>query len=190
MQGVVAPALGALLMAFAGAALADASRVSAWVGMPVVIASGERIGELRDVLFDARDGAIVAFTVDYGRWLRIAEHEAAFGRAQFTRRGAVLELAVPEARLRRTRALERTEWPIISAAGLIGREVRDRLHRDSGELVDLELDFEAGRVRAALIDLPDEWSGERAPRRVALGQLTLPREVGQFPTLSVRREQF
>ena len=189
MQRVTAGALGALLIAFAGAALADASRVSAWFGTPVVIASGERIGEVKDVLFDARNGAIVAFTVDYGRWLRIAQYQAAFERASFSRRGAALELNVTEARLRRTPALKRPEWPIVSAAQLIGRDVRDRLHRDSGELVELEADFGNGRVRAALIDLPDEWAGAHGTRRVKLEDLSLPREVGQLPTLSVRREQ-
>lgn len=63
------------------------------LAVPVAAQVSARVSlnELTDVLFDARDGAILAVTIDYGRWLRQ-----------------------------------------ISAAWLIGREVRDRLHRDSG----------------------------------------------------------
>jgi sporulation protein YlmC with PRC-barrel domain len=186
-QALVA-ALVALLSLAAPAARADPSRVSAWLGRAVVDARGERIGELKDVLFDGRDGAIVALAVEYGRWLRVAEHEAAFPRGQFSRRGAALVLALPEAALRRAPALERPQWPLVRASSVIGREVRDRLHRDAGEMSDLVMDFERGEVRYALIDLPDEWGGGRL-ERVALDELALPRDIGQYVTLNVRRER-
>ena len=152
-------------------------------------ARGERLGELRDVLFDARDGTIVALTVDYGRWLRISEYEAAFALEHFKRVGNALQLDVDYKALRRTPPVERPDWPLVRASDLVGRAVRDRLRRDSGEMVDLRLDAEGWRVQSALIDLRDEWEPQAVIRTVALEQLSLPRDVGQYATLNVTRER-
>jgi len=158
-------------------------------GTEVREAGGERLGELKDVLFDARDGTIVAFTVDYGRWLRVSEYEAAFTPEQFVRAEDALELRVAEAKLRRTPPVDRPAWPLVRASDIVGREVRDRLHRDSGEMADLLLDMQHARVAGVLIDLRDEWEPRPVLRRVTLQELALPREIGQYATLGVTRER-
>lgn len=181
---IVAALLGA------APALAEATTLfTDLVGTEVRDARGERLGEIKDVLFDARDGAIVALTVDYGRWLRVSEYEAAFAPRLFTRDGDAWQLRAAETTLRRTPAVERPAWPLLRASDLVGREVRDRLRRDSGEMVDLVLDLDAGRVEWALIDLRDDWEPRAVVRRVSLEQLALPHEVGQYPTLTVTRER-
>lgn len=178
-----------MLLAGVAARAGDAMPFTEFAGREVRDVRGERLGELKDVLFDARDGTIVAFTVDYGRWLRVSEYEAAFAPQQFVPVAEAFELRVAEATLRRTPPVERPAWPLVRASDIVGREVRDRLHRDSGEMVDLLLDPGRARVAAALIDLRDEWEPRPVLRRVSLEQLSLPREVGQYPTLTVTRER-
>jgi sporulation protein YlmC with PRC-barrel domain len=179
----------AALLSAAPALASATTSFTELVGTEVRDARGDRLGEIKDVLFDARDGAIVALTVDYGRWLRISEYEAAFAPRLFAHGGNGLQLGVAEATLRRTPAVGRPAWPLLRASDLVGREVRDRLHRDSGEMVDLVLDLEAERVESALIDLRDDWEARAVVRRVSLEQLSLPHEVGQYPTLTVTRER-
>jgi len=178
-----------LLLAGGVARAGGATHFTKLAGTEVRDARGERLGELKDVLFDARDGTIVAFTVDYGRWLRISEYEAAFAPALFAPAGEALELRVAEARLRRAPPADRPEWPLVRASDIVGRAVLDRLHRDSGEMVDLLLDLDGARVADALIDLRDEWEARPVLRRVPLRDLSLPREVGQYATLGVTRER-
>jgi sporulation protein YlmC with PRC-barrel domain len=178
-----------VLLAGAAARAGDAMPFTEFAGGEVRDVRGERLGELKDVLFDARDGAIVAFTVDYGRWLRLSEYEAAFAPQQFVPVAEAFELHVADATLRRTPPVERPAWPLVRASDIVGREVRDRLHRDSGEMVDLLLDLDRARVAGALIDLRDEWEARPVLRRVSLEQLSLPREIGQYATLNVTRER-
>ena len=180
--------LAALMMVVILPALAGPHvSVSELIGRAVADANGNAIGELTDVIFDARDGTIRAVTVDFGRWLRVGSREAAFPLAQISSGGKAIVLDVPERELRRAPPAERPDWPSLSAAWLIGREVRDRLHRDSGEMVDLVADLDAARIVQAVIRLPDEWAADRIA--VSLDALTLPRELGQYATLDVTRER-
>jgi sporulation protein YlmC with PRC-barrel domain len=178
----------AVLMVVAVPALGGPSvSVSELIGRPVADANGNAIGELTDVIFDARDGTIRAVTVDFGRWLHVGSREAAFPLARISSASGRVVLDVPERELRRAPPAERPEWPALSAAWLIGREVRDRLHRDSGEMVDLLADLSAARIVQAVIRLPDEWDADRIA--LPLESLNLPREVGQYATLDVTRER-
>ena len=182
--------LAALLFAFAPAAFCGPSRtVAELVGTPVLNRTGEKLGVVKDVVFDARDGAIVAITVEYGRWLRVASHEAAFAPDEFAFGEGKLAIALSPAALRRAPAIGWPEWPALRASYVIGREVRDRLRRDSGEMTDLVIDLSELRVRYAVIDVRDDW--EERPRllRLPFSSFNFPREFGEFPRLKVRREQ-
>lgn len=178
----------ALPLCAAAPGLAAGSSISEFIGRTVLDVRGQPLGEVTDVIFDSRDGAVLAITVDYGRWLRVASHEADFGLRQISTAGDKLVLQVPEPALRRMPASRRPAWPAVSAAWLIGRDVRDRLRRDSGEMVDLVVDWAGGRIEQALIELPDEWA---IRRRIALPleAFSLPRDIGQYATLHVRRER-
>ena len=185
--------MAVLAFAFAPAAAVSSpsapSTVSALIGTPVFDGSGDEIGEVKDVVFDARDGAIVALTVEYGRWLRVASHEAAFVPGDFARRDEGLVLRLPAQALRRTPPLGWANWPALRASYVMGREVRDRLRRDSGVMVDLVVDFGAMRITSAIIDLRDEWEERERLLRLPFPELSFPREFGDFATLRVRREQ-
>jgi hypothetical protein len=182
-------ALAALAFAFSPAAFSTPATVSQLIGTPVFDGSGDEIGEVKDVVFDARDGAIVALTVEYGRWLRVASHEAAFLPGDFERRPDGLVLRLPAQALRRTPPLGWASWPALRASYVMGREVRDRLRRDSGVMVDLAIDFAEMRISSAIIDLRDEWEERERLLRLPFPAVSFPREFGDFPTLRVRREQ-
>lgn len=185
-------AVALLASAVVSAAFANPSApstVSELIGTRVFDASGDEIGEVKDVVFDARDGAIVALTVEYGRWLRVASHEAAFVPGDFVRGRHGFVLQVPAAALRRTPPLGWANWPALRASYVMGREVRDRLRRDSGVMLDLVVDSAAMRISSAIIDLRDEWEERERLVRLPFPALSFPREFGDFPTLRVRREQ-
>lgn len=182
-------ALAALAFAFAPAAFSSPATVNELIGTPVFDGSGDEIGEVKDVVFDARDGAIVALTVEYGRWLRVASHEAAFVPGDFLRATQGLVLKLPAAALRRTPPLGLANWPALRASYVMGREVRDRLRRDSGVMVDLVVDLARMRISSVIIDLRDEWEERERLLRLPFPALAFPREFGDFPTLRVRREQ-
>ena len=192
MQRLAVAFAAALFIVLALPAVAEvAGRISLseLLERPVVNEHGEAIGELTDVVFDARDGAILAVTIDYGRWLRISSHEADFAPRQVSLGGERVVLHVAERELRRMPEAQRPAWPAMSAAWLIGREVRDRLRRDSGEMIDLLADLEGARVEAAIVELPDEWQTATHERiALPLRAFTLPRDVGGYATLGVRRE--
>lgn len=189
---IVLLALGALAFAFAPAAFSSPPvlrPLSELIGVPVLERGGEPIGEVKDLVFDARDGAIAAITVEYGRWLRVGSHEAAFAPADFVLEGDHLLLRLPVAVLRRAAALGWPEWPALRASYVIGREVRDRLRRDSGAMVDLVIDFTDLRIRYAVVDLRDEWEESERLVRLPFSSFAFPREFGDYPTLRIRREQ-
>lgn len=174
----------------AAAAPGERTSIGELIGRTVLDTRHNRLGEVTDVIFDARDGRILALTVDYGRALGIASYEADFEPRRLSPAGEALVLDAPEAELRRMPASEHAEWPAISAARLIGREVRDQLRRDTGEMVDLLTDPGGARIERAVIDLPDEWSGpERERMALPLEALDLPHEVGHYARLNVRRER-
>lgn len=173
-------------------ALADSGplqmRASELIGSAVFGTRGERVGEVRDVILDARDGTIRSFIIEYGGWLGIGEREVALAAARLAQRGEKLVLEGTEEALRSAPAFERPVWPAMRASALINREVRDRLHRDSGEIADLALDLSAGRVHHALINLRDDWQPGRRLVAVPIEDFSLPRDMGRYAILNVTRD--
>jgi sporulation protein YlmC with PRC-barrel domain len=107
-------------------------------------------GEVDDIVFDARTGAIRGF-------------ERAGGAPA-------------------------PEWPAMRASRVLGHEVVDRYHRDAGEIVDLEVDLDAGRVEHAVIDLRDDWKPGARLVRVPLTELSLPPDLGEKIAYNFARE--
>lgn len=159
------------------------------IGQPVLNPAGEHLGEVEDIVFDARDGAIRRVTIEFGGWLGLGEGEAAFSAAQIVPREGFVTLDVPDGSLRRVPAPETVQWPAMRASALLGREVVDRRHRDAGEIVDLVVDLRANRVEHALVDLRDDWAPGRELARVPIERFSLPRDLGDRVALNVAREK-
>lgn len=107
-------------------------------------------GEVDEVVFDARSGAIRRFASE------------------------------PSGRVR---------YPAFRASTLLGLEVRDRLHRDAGEIVDLVIDTDANRVAYALVDLRDDWQPGRRVVPVPIETFSLTRDLANYVVLNVARER-
>jgi sporulation protein YlmC with PRC-barrel domain len=173
-----------------GASESPVVRASELIGTRVVDAQGERLGEIKDVVFDTRNGKILHVTIALGHgFLGIGKKEAAFSTAQLVFRNDAVMLDIPDEALRATAAFDDPTWPAMRASQLIQREVQDRLRRDSGEIVDLLVDLAERRVAHALVDVRDDWrSGEKLVT-VPIEQFSLPRDMGEFATLNIVREK-
>lgn len=68
----------------------------------------------------------------------------------FDARGGVLTLEAGTT-LESMPVQRRVIWPDIAARKLIHREVQDRRHRDSGEIVDVLIDLDAGHTSALAV---------------------------------------
>lgn len=156
MRGILAAALVLPLLVLAAQDPLE-TRAGQLIGDPVLNPAGEHLGEVKDIVFDARDGSIRYVVIEFGGWLGLGEGEAALSAAQLVPQGGHVMLDLPEGSLRRTPALEEPAWPAMRASKLINREVVDRRHRDAGEIVDLLVDLRAPRVHHALVDLRDDW---------------------------------
>ena len=188
VKAILAAALVLPLLVFAAQDPLE-TRAGELIGAPVLNPAGEHLGEVTDIVFDARDGSIRYVVIEFGGWLGLGEGEAAFSAAQLVPRGGYVMLDVPEGSLRRTPAHEEPAWPAMRATKLIEREVLDRRHRDAGEIVDLLIDLRAPRVHHALINLRDDWKpGERLVR-VPIEEFSLPRDMGDHATLNIARER-
>lgn len=163
-------------------------QASELIGTDVINASGETIGELKDLIFDARDGEIRSAVIEYGGWLGVGERAVALPAGPLTQRGNSLVFDVTEEALRNAPNFERAIWPATRASALIDREVHDRLHRDAGEIKDLLVDLVTGRVHYALVDRRDDWKPGRDLVAVPIENFSLPRDMGRFAVLNVTRE--
>lgn len=169
------------------AAMASASARQV-IGADVIDPRGEKIGHVGDVVFDVQTGAIRYLSVDYGGWLGLGDRTAAVPAERITRRNGALMLD-SGVNLERLPVQPRIVWPAMRATRLINREVLDRLHRDSGEIVDLEVNLQSGKVVAAVLDLRDDWKTGQHLVRAPIERFSLPRDMGRYAFLNVARER-
>lgn len=166
----------ALLALIPAIALADV-RASALLGGELARAGGDKLGGIDDLVFDARDGTLRVVVAD---------------GVAFSARGLQAEsgkrYALPEGN--DARAFTPPAWPAMRASALIGREVIDRERRDFGEIRDLVVDLEAGRVRSALVDRRDDWAAGQALVTVPIEEFSLPRDLADKVALNYSRERF
>lgn len=188
-SALIAAALIGPLPSLAAPPEAKQIRASALLGQEVRTAGGERVGELRDIVFDARTGAIRFVTIDLGGAFGLGGKEAAFSTAELLLRGEEVRLTASPAALENVPAFGEPDYPAMRASKLIHREVRDRLHQDAGEIVDLLLDPRWRRVHTALIDLRDDWKPGEWIVPAAIEDFSLPRDMGRYAVLNIARSQ-
>jgi sporulation protein YlmC with PRC-barrel domain len=158
----------------------DLVRASDLFGSRLVDERGAALGEVEDLVFDARNGALRSVVVD-GVALPISRLRPEAGGERYV--------------LRRTEdgraaAVAEPKWPAMRASLLINHEVVDRLHRDFGEIRDVVVNLDARQVRSVIIDRADDWQPGRALLTVAIEELSLPRDLGDKVALNYSRERF
>ena len=169
-----------LLLAFAAVtAAAPDLRATELIGMSVVDPAGRRLGPIQDLIFDATDARLRLVTVHIGG------REAGFHPGRFELRDGRAVLNATEAKLERVPDFGEPKWPAMRASTLIRKEVRDRLHRDAGEVVDLLVDLDERRVHHALMDLRDDWKAGAKLTRVPIEEFSLPRDLGRHAILNM-----
>lgn len=173
---------GALLLPAVPSQAADAPyvRASELFGSRLVDESGEALGEVDDLVFDARNGALRSVVVD-GLALPVSRLGSEAGGERYV-------LKQPDDA--RAAALGEPRWPAMRASELINHEVVDRLHRDFGEIRDALIDLDARRVRSVIIDRADDWQPGKALLTVPIEELSLPRDLGDKVALNYSRERF
>lgn len=164
---------------------AQALRATDLLGAQVANPAGKSLGEVKDVIFNSKDGSIRSVTVQFS----LGGKEAAFSAAQLVPRGDRLVLDVAQETLRHVPAFDHLEWPAMRASALLNKEVRDRLHRDAGEIVDLVVRLDQNHVSHAVLDLADDWKPGQRLVEVGIGALALPRDLGERIVLNISRQE-
>lgn len=135
----------------AGRAQDETERVRATelIGIEVRAAGGETLGEIADLVIDARNGRVEQAVLEFGGWLGFGARRAAVPYA------ALADLSPED--LARMPPFAPPAWPQVLATRLVGAPVRDRAGREAGEIQDFVISADAGRVYYAIVDPDDGW---------------------------------
>ena len=162
-------------------------RVSRLIGMPVHGMNGERIGEVRDLIVDAKEGRVRYAVIDAGGFLGLGEHRTAVSLRNLD---AILE--PDRVRVHMTREqLERypaypadrePDWNLggfaeqvddavhadgkgigkmrryWKASQLLDADLKDQRGKDIGDIEDLVIDAADGRVRYGVASFDSSWA--------------------------------
>ncbi|HEX6318100.1 MAG TPA: PRC-barrel domain-containing protein [Burkholderiales bacterium] len=178
-----------ILVLLAGALLAPAAplhadnkaqvRATELFGSRLIDKGGEALGEIGDLVFDARNGALRSVVVD-GVALPVSRLLPEAGGRRYI-------LTEPDDT--RPTAFAEPRWPSMRASRLVSHEVVDRLHRDFGEIRDVLVDLDRRRVGGVIIDRRDDWQAGQALVTVPVEALSLPRDLGDKVALNYSRER-
>jgi sporulation protein YlmC with PRC-barrel domain len=170
-------------------------RVSRLIGMPVEGMDGQRIGEVHDLIVDARDGRVRYAVIDAGGFLGLGEHRTAVSLRNLD---AVLE--PDHVRVNMTREqLERypsyppdrePDWNLggfaqqvddavhpdgnggatmrryWKASDLLDADLKDGRGNDIGDVEDLVIDASSGKVRYGAAKFDGSWATPEALVRI------------------------
>lgn len=150
--------------------------VSDLIGRELVNARGESLGTISDLVFDARNGALVS----------VVAGSLAFPANDLRPQAGRYMLRTKY----EPRTFAEPKWPAMRASTLMEREVVDRLHRDFGEIRNLVIDLDAQKVRAAVVDRRDDWAPGETLLSVPIESFSLPRDLPEKVALNISRERF
>ena len=134
----------------------DDMRASQMTGMDVRNPQGEALGEVKDVVIDARTGEVAYIALAHGGFLGMGEDLHAYpvkafelGEDYWTGIDRRFGEDEPASAGASTDAAERS---FVRASKLTGRDVQDRNDNDIGEVEDLVVNVTEGHTRFAVID--------------------------------------
>lgn len=150
------PAWSADKDATAGATVDKATwydiRASELIGKEVANKQGQSLGEVEDLAIDARSGRIPHVILSFGGVADVGDKLFVFPVNAFSRDPIKdrLVLNVERDALKQSRGFDRSNWPfdppLRRASELRGTHVKDAAGKAAGELEDLEVNLDTGRI--------------------------------------------
>ena len=159
------------------------------IGTDIVDARGKDMGEIKDVVLNLDSSRVHAAVLEFGGFLGIGDKHYAFPISELraAKDNDKLALNVDKQRLEKEKGFDKDKWPdmsdeywgrigkeqkaagkmnLVRASKLIGRDVQDANGKDVGEIKDVILSSDRGRIEHVVVDFDDR--GEQRMQPMAL----------------------
>lgn len=194
-------------------------RASKLIGMEVKNASGEDVGEIKDLIVDLKAERVNYAVLSYGGALGVGDKLFAFPIKTFkpASDSDKLVLNVDKDKLKEAPGFDKNSWPDMAnskyreevdryfsknavgaapkgqrlerVSALIGKNANDRNGANAGEIEDLVINPATERVRYVVFDLDKKWSPDDMLVTLPLGAFRFPEAKGRDLVLDMSREQ-
>lgn len=163
-------------------------RVSEMLGMEVTNAQDEELGNVQDLVIDVNNQQVHYVVLSHGGILGVGDKLFAYPIRAFEpgAKAEQLVMNVPKERLENAPGIDKDQWPdwskpeyrgevdrhfgqdlamkpagnarLISARELIGRDVEDRNRSDIGEIEDIVVNVNDGKVHYVAMEFTRDWN--------------------------------
>lgn len=195
------------------------ARASKLIGMDVLGANGKDLGEVNDLIIDPNSQTVRYAVLAFGGFLGLGEKLFAYPvqAFRFGPERDELVLNVPEERLKDAPGFERNRWPdwgrrddpyrtqverfhgeqtaqtagprLVRASEMLGQNLEDQRGENAGEIEDLVVNMNTGKVRYAVVDLATGWGLDDKLVPLPMQSFLFPAEEGREPVLNTTRER-
>ena len=194
-------------------------RASTVIGKNVENAQGDNLGEIKDLIVDIGNQRVHYAVLAAGGTLGLGDKLFAYPISAFKPQadGDKLVLNVDKDRLKNAPGFDKDKWPdwtdnryrgevdryfksdtakavprgarMVRATELIGKNVNDRSGKDAGEIEDVVVNMNSGRVSYAVLDFDKAWSPDDKLLPMPMTAFTFPTDKKKDIVLNVARNQ-
>jgi sporulation protein YlmC with PRC-barrel domain len=194
-------------------------RASKIIGKNVENAQGENLGEIKDLIVDIGGQRVHYAVLSFGGALGLGDKLFAYPISTFKTRadGDKLVLNVDKDKLKNAPGFDKDKWPdwtdnryrsdvdryfrtdtakaaprsvrMVRASELIGKDVDDRSGKDAGEIDDIVINMNNGRVAYVVLDFDKAWSPDDKLLPLPLTALSFPSDKKKDIVLNVPRDR-
>jgi sporulation protein YlmC with PRC-barrel domain len=194
-------------------------RASKIIGKNVENAQGENLGEIKDLIIDIGSQRVHYAVLSFGGALGLGDKLFAYPISSFKPRadGDKLVLNVDKDKLKNAPGFDKDKWPdwsdnryrgdvdryfktdtakaaprsarMVRASELIGKNVDDRSGKDAGEIEDIVVNMNNGRVSYAVLDFDKAWSPDDKLLPLPLTAFSFPSDKKKDVVLNVARNR-
>lgn len=195
------------------------ARASKIIGENVENAQGDNLGEIKDLIVDLGNQRVHYAVLSFGGALGLGDKLFAYPISAFKPQadGDKLVLNVDKDRLKNAPGFDKDKWPdwtdnryrgevdryfktntakaaprsakMVRATELIGKNVNDRSGKDAGEIDDVVVNMNSGRVSYAVLDFDKAWSPDDKLVPMPLTAFTFPTDKKKDIVLNVARNR-
>ncbi len=139
---------------------AHAMRASKIIGANVENANGDNIGEIKDMMVDARNERVRYVVLSHGGVLGIGDKLFAYPMSMVETKGTDSDKLVMN--------VNKEKLDLVRASDLIGKNFDDTNGKDAGEIEDLVVNSNNGNIEYAIVDFDDSWAKKTDGKLVAI----------------------
>ena len=184
-------------------------RATQLIGKNVENAQGENLGEIKDLILDVNNERVFYAVLEFGGFLGMGEKLFAYPIRAFNHSGDntdKLVLNVDKDKLKAAPGFARDHWPdwltygnevnkyygetvklkempnqnLRRASDLINKNVNDRAGKDMGEIDDIVVDMNSGKIHYAVLEFDQSWNLNDKLISLPMRVLTYPVDKGDL----------